>query len=606
MCGIVGFLGNDEAAPILLEALRRMEYRGYDSAGVTTLRNGKLQRRRAVGKLAELSNLLVRDPIRGLTGIGHTRWATHGKVTLANAHPHHAETVSVVHNGIIENHRALRNQLAEHGIQHRTDTDTESIALLCQFNLKQGMRPREAALHTVRSLEGAFALVFMFEGHDDCLIAARQGSPLVIGHGKSEMFLASDTIALAGLADRITYLEDGDFACVSRSRVSVSDRQGRSVSRPQERNTIDAAAVSKGGHKHFMAKEIYEQPKVLSSAIGQLGAAGQTEAHQTALTAIAECSRIELVGCGTANFACQVAGYWFERLAGIPAASTLASEFCYRNGALDERVLGMFVSQSGETADTLVALRHMKGQGCKTLAVLNVMTSTTAREADAAIPINAGVEIGVASTKAFTCQLIALASLAIAAGRARGRLSAAEHNRLIGELQRLPALASAALSSDSRIQKIAREIARSSSVLFIGRGTMFPMAYEGALKLKEISYIHAEGLASGELKHGPLALVEDGFPVVVLAPRDELFAKTLSSSEEVKARNGKILLISDSKGIQAAGSNIWRSISVPAFDPVFAPILYALPLQLIAYHTAVHLGTDVDQPRNLAKSVTVE
>ncbi len=606
MCGIVGFLGSDEAAPILLESLRRMEYRGYDSAGIATLQDGKLLRRRAVGKLAELSNLLVRDPIRGLTGIGHTRWATHGQVTLANAHPHNAATVSVVHNGIIENHRELRDRLAKQGIAHRTDTDTESIALLCQFNVDKGMQPREAALQTVRSLDGAFALVFMFEGHEDCLIAARQGSPLVIGHGRSEMFLASDTIALAGLADRITYLEDGDFACVSRNCLSLTDRQGRPVSRPQERNTIDPASVDKGGHKHFMAKEIYEQPKVLSSAIGRLVTADQSAAHRNALTDIAECGRIEIVGCGTANFACQVAGYWFERLAGIPSSSTLASEFCYRNGSLDGQVLGIFVSQSGETADTLVALRHMKNQGRKTLAVLNVMTSSAAREADAAIPIHAGVEIGVASTKAFTCQLIALASLAIAAGRRRGTVSEAEHRRLLNDLQRLPALASAALNSDSQIQKIAREIARSSSVLFIGRGTMFPMALEGALKLKEISYIHAEGLASGELKHGPLALVDDGFPVVVLAPRDELFDKTLSSSEEVMARNGKILLISDADGIRAAGSNIWRSVSVPAVDPVFAPILYALPLQLIAYHTAVHLGTDVDQPRNLAKSVTVE
>ncbi len=602
MCGIAAYLGGDEAAPVLLEALRRMEYRGYDSAGIATAQGGRLHRRRAVGKLASLSNLLVRDPILGFAGIGHTRWATHGKATLTNAHPHRSSGVAVVHNGIIENHREIREELSEQGIIHSTETDTESIPLLCQRFLDQGREPLAAVRRTVLRLKGAFALVFLFEGREDTLIAARQRSPLVAGQGNGEMFLASDVIALAGLSSRVTYLDDGDLAVVTRNGITVYDRTGNETLRNPARITIDQSAAGKGGHRHFMAKEIYEQPKVLAEAIGKLS----LSVPESAVEAAAGAARIELVGCGTAGYACQVAGYWFESLAGIPTSCTVASEFACRRITQDESTLGIFVSQSGETADTLAALRHTRGKNCGTLAVLNVMTSTMSREAAGVIPINAGIEISVASTKAFTCQLTALAALAISAGRRRGRIDEREYARLLVEFDRLPGLASAALSCDGRIRSIAREIGRSASVLYIGRGTMFPLALEGALKLKEISYIHAEGLASGELKHGPLALVDNNTHVVALAPRDEFFSKTVSNMEEVKARGGKVLMVSDSQGIEAAEACGWRFVAMPAVDPLFAPILYALPLQLLAYHTAVHLGTDVDQPRNLAKSVTVE
>ena len=606
MCGIVAYLGKNEAAPILLEALRKMEYRGYDSAGIATLQNGNLHRRRAVGKLASLSNLLVRDPIRGLTGIGHTRWATHGRATQANAHPHQSSGVAVVHNGIIENFMEIRAELGELGITHATDTDTESVALLCQHLIDQGLEPAAAARQTVLRLEGNFALAFIFKDQDHTIIAARQRSPLVVGHGSEEMSVASDVIALAGLADRVSYLEDGDLAVITRDGLTVYDRTGQKAARSQERIDVDLFTAGKGGHKHFMAKEIYEQPRSLADAVGKLDFDGRLLAPDAAIESIVNARRIELIGCGTASYACQIAGYWFENLAGIQASCTVASEFICRHGKPDESSLGIFVSQSGETADTLAALRHMRGHGCGTVAVLNVMTSTMSREADEVIPINAGIEISVASTKAFTCQLVALAALAISAGRRNGRINEQEYARLLAEFARLPGLASAAINSDSHISSVAREIGHSSCVLYIGRGTMFPLALEGALKLKEISYIHAEGFAGGELKHGPLALVDGDMHVVALAPRDELFPKIISATEEVKARGGNVLLVSDTQGIGAAQTGVWQSICLPAVDPVFAPILYALPLQLLAYHTAVHLGTDVDQPRNLAKSVTVE
>ncbi|MCY3877743.1 MAG: glutamine--fructose-6-phosphate transaminase (isomerizing) [Rhodobacteraceae bacterium] len=602
MCGIVGMLGQNEVAPILLESLRRLEYRGYDSAGIATLRDGKLQRRRAVGKLSELSDLLVRNPIQGLSGIGHTRWATHGPATLENSHPHQSRSVAVVHNGIVENHLELRAQLSALQIEHKTETDTESITLLCQYHLEQGLAHAEAALKTVRSLRGAFALAFLFEGEEDCLIVARQGSPLVIGHGQSETYVTSDSIALTGLTDRITYLQDGDFACLSRRKISIFNCGGEEVSRPLERRNIDSASTDKGGHKHFMSKEIYEQPKILAAAIERYETSGGMAELRPAVEMVSSCRRLELVGCGTAHFACQVAGYWFEWLAGIPVSTTVASEFSCRKQAFDEQTLGIFVSQSGETADTLSALRHMKNAGCGTLSLLNVTSSTMARESDVSLPIHAGVEIGVASTKAFTCQLLALANLVLAVAERRRYADQDRISRLRKEFRRLPALTSAALAADDGIKSIAGELGKFVSVLFIGRGAMYPLALEGALKLKEISYIHAEGLASGELKHGTLALVDDKMPVVVLAPQDQLYAKSLSSSEEVKARRGKIILVSDTTG----PTGIWRTVPLPSVDPVFAPILYAIPMQLLAYHTAVHLGTDVDQPRNLAKSVTVE
>lgn len=606
MCGIVAILGNDEAAPILIEALRRLEYRGYDSAGISTLHNGKLQRRRAVGKLASLSNLLVRDPIRGLAGIGHTRWATHGKATTTNAHPHQTTKVAVVHNGIIENFHQIRDELSNKQIHHATETDTETVVLLCQYYLDQNLEPIKAVQKTVAKLIGSFALVFLFEGEEELLVAARHRSPLVVGFGEQETYLASDEIALAGLTDRVTYLQDGDLACITRSSVTLQDPTGVSVSRDQKTISVDPSRIEKGGHKHFMAKEIYEQPKALAHAIGEIQTHGRFLQPESVVNALAEAERIELVGCGTANYACRVAGYWFESLAQIPTSCTVASEFASRHNLPMSSTLGILVSQSGETADTLAALRHLNYQDCKSFAVLNVLTSTMSREADIVVPINAGAEISVASTKAFTCQLIALAALAISAGRTRGHINNKRYNHLLSELNRLPGLASVALSSDNHINSVAKAIGNSTSVLFIGRGTMFPLALEGALKLKEISYIHAEGLASGELKHGPLALVDDDMHIVVLAPSGDLFPKILSNTEEVKARDGKILFISDQKGIEAAKTGIWQTITMPDIDPMLAPILFALPLQLLAYHIAVHLGTDVDQPRNLAKSVTVE
>ncbi len=606
MCGIVGYLGENEAAPILLEALRRMAYRGYDSAGVATRENGVLRRRRAVGKLARLSDMLVRDPIRGFTGIGHTRWATHGPATLQNAHPHQAKSVALVHNGIVENFREIRDELSDHGILPTTDTDTETIVQLCQLNLDRGDSPREAAWNTVGRLQGAFALVFMFDGNETCLLAARQGSPLVVGHGQSEMFLASDVFALAGLTEQVTYLNDGDFVCVTRNDLELVDQSGQNVSRRSERVIINPTAASKDGHKHFMAKEIFEQPPVLASAIDKLSAAGQQAIPESMLRTLERANRVDLVGCGTASYACQVASYWFEEITGVAATSAVASEYVGQSKVFEAQSVGIFVSQSGETADTLNALRHAANGGCRTAAVLNVTNSTIGREAEDAVHIHAGVEIGVASTKAFTCQLVALAVLAAIVGLRRGHIDESRCDRIISELHKVPALASAALNANEGIKAIAQELSKFRSALFVGRGMMFPLALEGALKLKEISYIHAEGLAGGELKHGPLALVDDQMPVVVLAPRNEQFKKTLGGVEEVKARKGKILLISDYKGIKAAGEGNWRSIVMPTIDPILAPILYALPMQLLAYHTAVHLGTDVDQPRNLAKSVTVE
>jgi glucosamine--fructose-6-phosphate aminotransferase (isomerizing) len=604
MCGIVGVLGNHEVAPILVEALKRLEYRGYDSAGIATINNGRLDRRRAVGKLVNLSDTLVHDPLPGKAGIGHTRWATHGAATATNAHPHRSGPVAVVHNGIIENFRDLREELAGLGLTQESETDTETVAMLARHHIDQGMSPREAAAATLARLEGAFALCFLFDGEDNLMIAARKGSPLAIGHGDGEMYVGSDAIALAPMTDRITYLEEGDWAVVTRQGAEIFDHEGRRANREMTTIRIDQTRIEKAGYKHFMAKEIAEQPVVLGDALKhyvQDGAIALPEGLD-----FAGLDRLTMVACGTASYACMVAKYWFETLAGLPCEVDIASEFRYREPPVPAKSYALFVSQSGETADTLAALRYCRDKAAKIVSVVNVPTSSIARESDVALPILAGVEVGVASTKAFTCQLTVLALLALKAGIDRGRIDAATLRSHLADLASLPGLMNQALARESEIERLAEQVAEAQDVLFLGRGAMFPLAMEGALKLKEISYIHAEGYASGELKHGPIALIDRVVPVVVLAPRDHLFDKTVSNMQEVMARHGKVLLISDTKGVKEAGEGTWATLTMPAVAPVFAPILYAVPAQLLAYHTAIAKGTDVDQPRNLAKSVTVE
>ncbi len=605
MCGIVGVLGNHEAAPLLVEALKRLEYRGYDSAGIATIHKGQLDRRRAVGKLVNLSDLLVHEPLAGKSGIGHTRWATHGAATVTNAHPHRAGGVAVVHNGIIENFRDLRAELAADGYAQESETDTETVALLTRRELDRGATPVEAARTTLKRLHGAFALCFLFDGQDDLMIAARKGSPLAIGHGTGEMFVGSDAIALAPMTDRITYLEEGDWAVITRAGAQIFDVADQLAMRAETRIQIDSARVEKAGYKHFMAKEIAEQPLVIAEAMK----------HYTTPEGLLRLpqgidfqgvDRITLVACGTASYAAHIAKYWFEQIAGLPAEIDIASEFRYREPPLSPTSWALFVSQSGETADTLAALRYAKDKVAKVLSVVNVPTSSIARESDLALPIMAGIEVGVASTKAFTCQLVTLALLALKAAVDRGRLSPAALARHIADLNALPGLMNHALSLSPQIAAIADDLASAQDVLFLGRGTMYPLALEGALKLKEISYIHAEGYASGELKHGPIALIDAAVPVIVLAPKDALFDKTVSNMQEVMARHGRVLLLSDAKGIAEAGAGTWKTITLPEVAAAFAPILYAVPAQLLAYHTAIAKGTDVDQPRNLAKSVTVE
>ncbi|MEM9708652.1 MAG: glutamine--fructose-6-phosphate transaminase (isomerizing) [Pseudomonadota bacterium] len=604
MCGIVGILSDHEAAPVLVEALKRLEYRGYDSAGIATVANGKLDRRRAVGKLVNLSDLLVHEPLPGKAGIGHTRWATHGAPSTGNAHPHQAGSVAVVHNGIIENHKALREDLAGKGYATESETDTEIIALLTQSFLDQGLSPRDAAEQTIARLHGAYALAFLFDGEEDLIIAARKGSPLAVGHGDGEMYLGSDAIALAPLTDRITYLEEGDWAILTRADVEILDRGGRLANRPIKTVQIDTSRIEKGGHKHFMAKEIAEQPTVLADALAHHVPGGELSLPAD-LPDFAEVDRIVMVACGTASYACAVAKYWFEGMAGIPVEVDIASEFRYRAPPIGPKTLAVFVSQSGETADTLAALRHV-AEKARIVSVVNVTESTIARESDVAIPILAGAEIGVASTKAFTCQLAVLAILALRAASDRGQISADALAGHLSDLRRMPGILSQALDREADIQTIANDLSEAQDVLFLGRGTLYPMALEGALKLKEISYIHAEGYAAGELKHGPIALVDSHVPVIVLAPKDSLFEKSASNMAEVTARGGKIVLVTDAEGRAEAGEGAWHVIEMPAVSEFLAPMLYAIPAQLIAYHTAVAKGTDVDQPRNLAKSVTVE
>ncbi len=607
MCGIVGVLGKHEAAPVLVEALKLLEYRGYDSAGIATINNGQLDRRRAIGKLVNLSDKLVHEPLAGKAGIGHTRWATHGAPNLSNTHPHRAGPVAVVHNGIIENYRELRADLSEKGIGFDTDTDTETVALLTHYYMTQGASPSEAAKQTLTRLEGAYALCFLFDGEADLLVAARKGSPLAIGHGGDEMFVGSDAIALSPFTNQITYLEEGDCAVVTRNSVVITDAHGTLANREMRTLQIDNTRVDKAGHKHFMAKEIAEQPMVIGDALRHyLTEDGlDIDLGDKALD-FSKIDRLSLVACGTAYYACVTAKYWFEQVAGLPVDVDVASEFRYREPPIPARTAALFVSQSGETADTLAALRYCTSRADRVLSVVNVPESSIARESDLALPIHAGTEIGVASTKAFTCQLVVLLLLALKAAKDRGEMDAETLGKHLTELRRIPALINLTLEDDSAFRSASKGLAKADNALFLGRGLMFPLALEGALKLKEISYIHAEAYASGELKHGPIALVDKKMPVVVMAPSDGLFDKTVSNMQEVMARGGKIMLVSDAKGVSEAGDGVWKELVLPDVDPIFAPILYAIPAQLLAYHTAVAKGTDVDQPRNLAKSVTVE
>ena len=605
MCGIVGILGGHQAGPQLVEALRRLEYRGYDSAGIATIDDdGALDRRREVGKLVNLSDALVHDPLEGRTGIGHTRWATHGAATQTNAHPHRYGAVAVVHNGIIENFRELRAELARDGIVPETQTDTETVAQLTGHLIGQGLTPVEAVRATLSRLHGAFALAFLFEGQGDLMIGARKGSPLAVGHGSGEMFLGSDAIALAPFTDRVTYLEDGDHVVLTRAGAEIYDAEGRLANRAVARIDVGSTAIDKAGHRHFMAKEIAQQPVVLGDALGHYIKDGRIVLPES--LDFSQVDRLTLVGCGTAFLAASVAKYWFERLAGLPCEVDIASEFRYREPPLSPQSWAIFVSQSGETADTLAALHYCRDKVARTVGVVNVGTSAIARESDIALPILAGIEVGVASTKAFTCQLAVLAVLALKAAHDRGRLDDAGLAAHVADLLAVPGLVSQAVAAGDDCRRIAAWLAEAQDVLFLGRGGLYPIAREGALKLKEISYIHAEGYASGELKHGPIALIDRNVPVIVLAPSDPLFEKTVSNMQEVMARHGQVLLVSDAGGIEAAGEGVHATLTMPAGGGVFAPIVYAVPMQYLAYYTAVAKGTDVDQPRNLAKSVTVE
>ena len=608
MCGIVGILGREPVAEQLVDSLKRLEYRGYDSAGVATLEGKNLERRRAEGKLKNLEKRLEAEPLKGTTGIGHTRWATHGKPTVNNAHPHATERVAVVHNGIIENFRELREELEAKGTVFHTETDTEIVLHLVDDLLARGNKPVEAVKLTLARLRGAFALGFIFAGDDDLLIGARNGPPLAIGYGDGEMYLGSDAIALGPFTDTISYLEDGDWVVLTRNSADIFDKDGSAVQRDKVRHAASTSLVDKANYRHFMAKEIHEQPEVVGHTLARY----VDMATERVLLPVklpfdfSDIRRINITACGTASYAGFVAKYWFERFARVPVEVDVASEFRYREAPLRKGDLAIFISQSGETADTLAALRYAKTEGVHTIAVVNVPTSTIARESETVLQTLAGPEIGVASTKAFTCQLMVLASLAIAAGKARGELSDEDETKLVHGLVEVPRLMADALTIEPQIEKLAHRIAKSRDVLYLGRGTSFPLALEGALKLKEISYIHAEGYAAGELKHGPIALIDETMPVVVIAPHDRVFEKTVSNMQEVAARGGNIILMTDAKGAAEATVESLVTIVMPDMAAAFTPMVYAVPVQLLAYHTAVVMGTDVDQPRNLAKSVTVE
>jgi len=608
MCGIVGILGRQPVADQLVDSLKRLEYRGYDSAGVATLENKHIDRRRAEGKLKNLEARLKSSPLLGSVGIGHTRWATHGKPTENNAHPHASDRVAVVHNGIIENFRELRAHLEKQGVTFSSETDTEVVAHLVNSYLKQGFKPEDAVKEALPQLRGAFALAFVFEGEEDLMIGARKGSPLAVGYGDGEMYLGSDAIALAPFTDDISYLEDGDWVVLTRKNAVIHDVTNAVVRRDVLKSGASTFMVDKANYRHFMAKEIHEQPEVVGHTLARYVDMGSERVVLPSKLPFdfKDIRRVSITACGTASYAGFVAKYWFERFARIPVELDVASEFRYREAPLHKGDLAIFISQSGETADTLAALRYAKSQGLHTISVVNVTTSTIARESETVMPTLAGPEIGVASTKAFTCQLMVLAALAIAAGKARGELSDEDEMKLVHGLVEVPRLMTAALALEPQIEKLARDIAKSQDVLYLGRGTSYPLALEGALKLKEISYIHAEGYAAGELKHGPIALIDEKMPVVVIAPYDRVFEKTVSNMQEVSARGGRIILMTDSEGAREATVQSLETIILPDMPATVTPLVYAVPVQLLAYHTAVVMGTDVDQPRNLAKSVTVE
>jgi glutamine---fructose-6-phosphate transaminase (isomerizing) len=607
MCGIVGVLGLEPVAGPFIGALKRLEYRGYDSAGVATLENGKLTRRRAEGKLRNLEARLAAEPLEGSIGIGHTRWATHGRPSEINAHPHAANRLAVVHNGIIENFRALRDELSAKGHVFATETDSETAAFAVEDELAQGKSPCKAVQAALKRLHGAFALVYLFEGDENLLIGARRGAPLAVGYGKGAMYLGSDALALAPFTNRIASLEEGDWVVVTRERVDFRGASGDSVKRPTQRSLAGSLLAEKGNYRHFMAKEIHEQPEVV----------GHTLAHYVDIVAMRlrpfawpadpkRVSRLTIVGCGTAYLAGLVGKYWIERFARLPVEIDVASEYRYREAPVDKGGMTIFISQSGEIADTLACLRYVKDNGSKTIGVVNVPTSSIARLTDVAAPTLAGPEIGVASTKAFTCQLSTLAALAISLGKARGVIDEEEEAALVSELVAAPGLLAEALKLEPAAERLAHSIARAHDVLYLGRGSAYPLALEGALKLKELTYIHAEGYAAGEMKHGPIALIDEAMPVVVIAPRDVVLEKTISNMQEIAARGGRIVLIGEKNMAEEGGVEVEHVLPMPGMGANFAPIVYAAPIQMLAYHTAVIMGKDADQPRNLAKSVTVE
>ena len=608
MCGIIGIIGGEPVAPQLIDALKRLEYRGYDSAGVATLEHGLLTRRRAEGKLKNLELKLAREPLSGTIGIGHTRWATHGRPTENNAHPHATDRLAVVHNGIIENFRELRRELEGKGAKFATETDSEVVAHLVTEELKHGLSPVEAVKAALPRLRGAFALAFLFAGEENLLIGARKGSPLAIGFGDGAMYIGSDAIALAPFTDTVSYLEDGDCAVISRTSAEIYDAKGEVVHRAVLKSLASVMLIDKGNHRHFMAKEIHEQPEVVGHTLANyLDMVAERVALPMALPFdFRALKRVSIAACGTAYYAGMIARYWFERFAHLSVDVDIASEFRYRDVPFEAGELAIFISQSGETADTLASLRCAREHKQHVLSIVNVPTSTIARESEVVMPTLAGPEIGVASTKAFTCQLAALAALSIAAGRARGVLSESDEKRLVHALIEVPRHVTEALTLEPQIEQLARDLAKCRDVLYLGRGTSYPIALEGALKLKEISYIHAEGYAAGELKHGPIALIDENMPVIVIAPYDRVFDKTVSNMQEVAARGGRLILMTDAKGAAATEGQSLVTLTLPTMPATVDPLVYAVPVQLLAYHTAVTLGTDVDQPRNLAKSVTVE
>jgi glucosamine--fructose-6-phosphate aminotransferase (isomerizing) len=607
MCGIIGIVGRIEVADRLMDGLRRLEYRGYDSAGLCTIVDGRLERRRAEGKLNNLADELAAHPLPGTVGIAHTRWATHGAPTRDNAHPHATEEVALVHNGIIENFRPLRDELIAEGRKFSSQTDTEVVAHLVSREIEQGVHPRDAVAKTLKRLHGAFSLAILCRQYPDMLIGARLGSPLVVGYGDGETYLGSDALALASLTQRISYLEEGDWVVIEGGKTQIYDRDDNPVERAVTTSGASSEAISKGNHAHFMQKEIFEQPIVVAQTLqSYLRSYEQTVALPDMEFSFADVPRITIVACGTSFYAGMVAKYWLEQFARVPVELDIASEFRYRQPVLEKGGMALFISQSGETADTLAALRHARAEGQKIAVVVNVPTSTMAREADLLLPTRAGPEIGVASTKAFTCQLAVLAALAAKVARDKGVMTEAEEREIVGHLSEAPEAMNHALGHDEDIAALAPLIAKARDVLYLGRGPDYPMAMEGALKLKEISYIHAEGYAAGEMKHGPIALIDENVPIIVIAPSGPLFEKTVSNMQEVQARGGQVVLISDAEGIAAAGQDVVATIEMPKVHPLIAPMIYAIPVQLLAYHVAVFKGTDVDQPRNLAKSVTVE